>query len=414
MTLKKNFLWMLVSQGLFSGLQWLLVILLARIGGADHVGQYGLALAVTTPLQIFFSLSLRTVYVTYRGSEFSFGTFWRLRLVSLLPALCLLLGLAFAFGQSQEAQLVILLIGLAKLAESSSDLLYALPQRQDRLDLVGRSMIIRAIVSTLLFGLLYWASQDIVLSLALYAAAWLGVLLIYDLGILAAPYRDRQDETQGLEASSLLALTRHALPIGLASFFTAIGINLPRLILDQSAGTSELGIFAALTYFILLGSMVVNVLGQAVRSPLATAYEQGNGRRFWSIIGAGSSVAAGLGLFFWLATLLIGEWVLNLVYGAEFAAHADLFQTIGLISMPVFLGTFLGFCLPSAGSYGLCLIAALVSLAASAGGSLLLVPIYGAQGAAWAYGLYGFAACLQMVLLVIQWQKKQAALAAPA
>ncbi|SNZ21588.1 lipopolysaccharide biosynthesis protein [Cohaesibacter gelatinilyticus] len=406
MTLKKNFIWMLLSQGVFSGLQWLLVILLARGGGAEHVGQYGLALALTTPVQIFFNLSLRTVYVTYRGEDHSFGTFWRLRLLSLIPATFLIIALAFIFGDGPQVRLVILLVAIAKMAEASSDMLYALPQRVNQMDKVGKSMMVRAIISTALFALLYWTSQDIVLSLACYAAGWVGVLLFFDRLVMAAPYRDKNAERHGLSGSALFSLAKHAMPIGLASFATAIAINIPRLMLEQSAGTAELGIFAALTYFILLGSMVVNVLGQAVRSPLATAYEQANGKRFWAIIGTGSCIAIGMGIIFWLGTLIIGEWVLRVVYGSEFAVHSTLFCTIGLISMPVFLGTFLGFCLPSAGSYQLCLYAALFSLIASFGASMILVPVQGAEGAAWAYGWFGCAASLQMLLLIRQWLKR--------
>lgn len=408
MTLKKNFIWMLASQGVFSGLQWVLVILLARGGGAEHVGHYGLALAVTTPVQIFFNLSLRTVYVTYRGSEHSFGTFWRIRLLSLIPAAALMISLAFLFGNDDQARMVIFLVGIAKMAEMASDMLYALPQRVNQMDRIGQSMMIRALVSTALFASLYYVSQDIVLSLCVYAIGWVGVLLFFDRAIMATPYRDKAHERKGLERAALKSLALHALPIGLASFATAIAINLPRLVLEQSTSTAQLGIFAALAYFIMLGSMVVNVLGQAVRSPLATAYEQGNGRRFWSIIAGGSTIAIGMGLVFWVGTQLIGKWVLLLVYGPEFASHYALFCTIGFVSMPIFWGTFMGFCLPSAGSYHMCLYAALFALATSLIASMLLVPGHGAEGAAWAYGLFGCAASLQMLLLVRQWFKRAA------
>ncbi|MCV6574184.1 MAG: oligosaccharide flippase family protein [Cohaesibacter sp.] len=408
MTLKKNFVWMLISQGIFSGLQWLLVILLARGGGAEHVGQYGLALALTTPVQIFFNLSLRTVYVTYQGKEYSFGSFWRLRLISLLPAGLIILLLAFLFGDDGQARLVILLIAIAKLSESASDMLYALPQRVNQMDQVGKSMVVRALVSTILFALLYAYSQDLVLSLFCYAGGWLGVLIFYDRLVMAAPYRDQTSERKGRDRAALFALINHALPIGLASFATAIAINVPRLLLEEQSGTSDLGIFAALTYFILLGSMVVNVLGQAVRSPLATAYDQGNGNRFWAIIGSGSLLAIGMGLVFWAGSVLIGEWLLDFVYGADFAAHYALFCTIGFISMPVFWGTFLGFCLPSAGSYKLCLYAACFSLLISLIASLLLIPDHGSTGAAWAYGCFGLAASLQILLLGKQWLKRRA------
>jgi O-antigen/teichoic acid export membrane protein len=98
--------------------------------------------------------------------------------------------------------------------------------------------------------------------------------------------------------------------------------------------------------------------------------------------------------------------VLALVYGSEFSVHYELFHTIGFISMPVFWGTFLGFCLPSAGSYRLCLYASLFALAVSLTASIALVPQHGSEGAAWAYGLFGCAASLQIFLLLHQWLRR--------
>lgn len=376
------------------------------MGGAEDVGLFSLALAVTTPIVMLCNLSLRTVYVTSLRSRMGFAIFWRLRLISVLPVLILSLVIGSILDPEPEKLFVILLLALAKIFEAGSDMIYALPQRVNRLAIVGQSMIVRAVFSLVSFAVVYSLSGSLVYSLLAYAGVWALVLIVLDYRIIARQYLISDQQVcvdDGMRSGGLWSLVRLAFPMGLASFLIALAIQAPRYVIEAELGTYDLGIFASLGFFLLTGNLVINVLGQTVRAPLAQAFTVMNVWRFWSVIGAGSMLAVLLGLAFYLCAVWLGEFVLLIVYGPSFSEHAALFVLLGLVSIPFYLGGFWGFCLSATGAYWSCLVAALLALFVSFLGAAYLVPTYGLDGGVYATGLFGLATCCQILLIAWAW-----------
>src|SRR3984957_291041 len=63
-SLRWNFSWTFVGNIIYSACQWAILVVLAKIGNAEMVGQYGLAMAVATPILALSSLQLRAVVTT--------------------------------------------------------------------------------------------------------------------------------------------------------------------------------------------------------------------------------------------------------------------------------------------------------------------------------------------------------------
>jgi hypothetical protein len=55
-SLRWNFSWTFVGNIIYSACQWAILVVLAKIGNAEMVGQYGLAMAVATPILALSSL----------------------------------------------------------------------------------------------------------------------------------------------------------------------------------------------------------------------------------------------------------------------------------------------------------------------------------------------------------------------
>src|ERR1700722_7457738 len=63
-SLRWNFSWTFVGNIIYSACQWAILVVLAKIGNAEMVGQYGLAMAVATPILALSTLQLRAVLTT--------------------------------------------------------------------------------------------------------------------------------------------------------------------------------------------------------------------------------------------------------------------------------------------------------------------------------------------------------------
>src|SRR5512143_2641504 len=64
LSLRRNFSWTLAGNIVYAGCQWGVLVILAKLGTPEMVGQFALGLAVTAPVIIFANLALRGVQVT--------------------------------------------------------------------------------------------------------------------------------------------------------------------------------------------------------------------------------------------------------------------------------------------------------------------------------------------------------------
>src|ERR1700675_4948304 len=81
-SLRWNFSWTFVGNVIYSGSQWSMLVLLAKIGNPEMVGQYGLALAIAGPVLALSSLQLRAVLTTDVREQIHFGEYLGFRLLT--------------------------------------------------------------------------------------------------------------------------------------------------------------------------------------------------------------------------------------------------------------------------------------------------------------------------------------------
>jgi len=72
-SLRWNFSWTFVGNVIYSGCQWAMLVALAKVGNPEMVGQYGLAMAIATPVLALSTLQLRAVLTTDVRKRIHFG-----------------------------------------------------------------------------------------------------------------------------------------------------------------------------------------------------------------------------------------------------------------------------------------------------------------------------------------------------
>jgi O-antigen/teichoic acid export membrane protein len=145
LSLRSNFSWTLAGNVVYAGCQWGMLVVLAKFGSPEKVGQFALGLAVTAPIIMFSNLQLRAIQATDARREYRFGHYLALRLATMALALFVIVGIACTYRL--ESALVILAVGLSKAFESLSDVVYGLLQFHERMDRIALSMMIKGPLS---------------------------------------------------------------------------------------------------------------------------------------------------------------------------------------------------------------------------------------------------------------------------
>ncbi|WP_261665155.1 lipopolysaccharide biosynthesis protein [Deinococcus sp. Marseille-Q6407] len=338
--LRSGMLWTVLGQGVYSAAQWLMVIVLARSGGTEDVGRYSLGLALTAPLFLLLGLQLRAVQATDARGEFGFRDYATVRLPSMGLGLGLTAALALLYPQASGP---VWWLGVAKALEGGSDLIYGLMQQRERLDWIAQSTLLRGLAGLALLSLIYLLTGQLTLATMGVAAAGLGTLLLFDL-----PRARRLAPGRWWAGKPNAALLRLALPLGLVIALVSLGTNLPRLIVERQLGGEALGIYAALSYVSVAGSVFVVALGTALTTRLSQVFARGDRAGFLRLTLLLMAGAGGAGLALTALSALGGQPLLALLYGAEYAAQHRAFFWLNLAGAAGYLASSLGFAVTAA------------------------------------------------------------------
>ena len=415
LSLRANFSWTFAGNAAYVGCQWGMLVVLAKLGSPEMVGQFALGLAITAPVIMFTNLQLRSVQATDARREYLFGDYLGLRLTTTALALLVILGIVLVSGYRWETALVILAVGIAKAFEAISDAFYGLLQQHERMDRIAKSMVIKGLLSLValgvgvhLMGSVFWGAVGL-------AVAWALVLVGYDIrsGALilnplpqaggAAPNEGDQEAVLrplwGVKTLARLAWL--TLPLGFVMMLISLNSNIPRYFIERYLGEHELGIFAALAYLQVAGTTVVGALGQSASPRLAKYYAAGNGPAFRTLLLKLVGIGALLGGAGMLAALVAGREILTLFYRPEYAKYVDVLVWLMVATGTGYAGSFLGYGITATRAFSRFTVPYLIVTAIVIGFSMLLIPTYGLVGAAWASGAGSLAGCIMPIIILI-------------
>lgn len=389
LSLRKNFSWTFAGNVVYAASQWGILVVMAKLGTPEMVGQFALGLAVTAPVIMFANLQLRAVQATDARREYQFADYLGLRLITTLLAYLVIVGITLISGYGPDTTLVILFIGLAKSFEALSDVFFGLLQQRERMDRIAKSLMIEGPVTLAVMGIILYVTRSVVWATAGMAAVWGLQLFLYDRrsgflilrlwspdGIAWRLLRPR------FRAATLARLVWLALPLGFVMMLISLNANIPRYFIERYLGKDQLGIFAAMAYLMVAGTTVISALGQSASPRLAQYYAQGNRNHFLRLLGRLLGIGLALGLAGVVAVFGAGREILNLFYGPEYAAHADVFVLIMIASGVSYLASFLGYGMTAARYFRAQMPLFLMIAATTTAASTILIPVYGLQGAA--------------------------------
>lgn len=386
-SLKRNFVWTILGNVVLAAAQWGMLVALARLGNAELVGRYALALTITAPLILLCNLQLRVVQATDAVHRFAFPHFLRLRILTCAVQVALIAAISLALGYASETVAVIVALGAMKVFEGVSDICYGLQQKHERMSSIAVSQMIRGVVSlTALAGVLM-ATGSLLLAVLAMGAGWLGLLVAFDIPQAQRIRRLLPSPPVAADTSRSLwpevaALFRTALPLGFVSMLISSFWTFPRYLLEDARGEAVLGHFAVMAYFIVPVTTIVEALGQSAISRLARLYRgdlDGFRRLFIRLLGI-AAILGGAGV---AVAVAAGHAILHYFYGPEYAAHASLFPLLMAVGALIALCSVAGVALTAAGFFRVQLWILVAVLAMNIAAGWRLIPGHGMAGAVW-------------------------------
>jgi len=399
-TLAGSALWLVSSSLFYAACQWATIAALAKLGALVAIGHLGLALAVATPIIVLTSLGLRTVQATDMVRRYAFVEYLLLRLALNLVAGGAI-ATAAALGLVEPAAVAILIpIGVAKIAEASSETCYGLAQRHERMRFVAVSRAARGALGLVALVAVVALGGTLAAGAWALAVAWGAFLFVVDL-----PAAGRLEPVFARpRLAAVRRLVCESAPLGAVNGLYAAGQSVPRYILALAHGAAAVGYFTALGAVTPALSQLASAACHAAAPRLGRA-AAGEARRYRRFVLQLVGYAGAFGGLLVLGAVLAGDRFLALAYDVDYAAyHATFVIVIATASVAVVNEVFY-FALIASRRMPVQLALECVALLVTVAGGLVLIPRFGVGGAAGATVAATVTRTALAGALVLRWRR---------
>jgi O-antigen/teichoic acid export membrane protein len=344
---RSNFSWTLSANLVYAISQWGILICIVRLCDVETVGIYAYILALVSPFYLMFSMQLRGILATDSKEQFELGHYLLLRISTSLIILLIIVSMSILRIFSGEISILLIIITCSKGIESVSDLLFGLFQQKERMDYVGKSILMKGVSSFLALATVLVLTKSLVLSLLTILLIWLCLLIFYDFKNTAKLVHIKFQ----INWKIIGKITLTAFPLGVVMGLISLNESIPKYVIEHNVGQLLLGYFATIAYFKIAGGTVVNALGQSSISRLARYYADFEYIKFLkSILTMILSVVI-LSIIGLVIVFMFGDLILELVYTIDYRPFHTLFLYLMIAAVIEYLGSILGYSMTAAKHY---------------------------------------------------------------
>lgn len=379
LSLKSNMIWNTSGSIFYLGCQWLLTVLVVWIGGFGNAGNLSLAMAVCNTFYSIATYGMRNFQVSDVSNRFSNGTYIYSRIITGALAFFLCIIFMAVNSYSEEQRLCIGFYMFFKLSEAAFDVYAGIYQKAWRMDYIGKSMLIRGVLSLGSFTAILWITQHLVFAIAGMSVITFISVIFYDIRIS----RHLTNTQLDLNMICVKELLLECLPLVIYVFLSSAIGSIPRYFIERYLGKDLLGVYGSVATPTLIVQMASTYIFNPLVTVFAERYQQKDAKGFWIVFIKCIKAVAVVSVVAVLGAGFCGRWGLSLLYPANQEILNYVYLLIPLVICTILTGLswFLGGLLTVVREFKGLIISNLAAVVISGAASYVLVQKQQLQGA---------------------------------
>lgn len=374
LSIRANLLFNSFGSLFYLACQWLITVLVVRLGSFEAGGVLTNCISVTNVLFTVSTFGIRTYQVSDVDEKYTSTHYITTRLITGLFAMVVTAGFVLTMGNaSAEQKLCVMLYMLFRLTESLSDVLQGTMQKADRMDYIGKGMVMRGVMTLGLFTLALVTTHSLPLAILGMAVGAYAVIFLYEwqMARREAPFTLRP------EFAKSKALLKTCWPLMLTSFFANAVVSIPRYALGEMMGEKILGIYGSLA----IPTVIMQTGSLLIFAPMVTAFSRAyvsrNGALYCKYLVRTFGSLCAFAVLMVILAIPFGKTVLQLIFGETILPYGALLVPVLITSALVAITLFLTEMLTVSRMLKLVMTANLISAAI---GLVLSRPLIAAHG----------------------------------
>lgn len=322
----KAIIWNTLGSTVYLGCLWLLNILVVRVGNYSEAGVLSLAISVANVVQSISLAGIRNFQVSDVEGKYTNFTYIVARYItsSLGFIGCMLFVLFNSYSRYQTA--CVMAMCIYRILDGLTDVYHGILQKNWRLDLVGKALILRGIGVVLSFTIILQATKSL-----FYAILGMTILsfLIFLFG--EHHFAGKIDNvSRHFDWGSTTGLILHTIPLALyTTLLNGISV-VTRYYIELIEGEEKLGYYSS----IASPALIVQVAATYIFTPLIGKFAEYNKQKeeekFIRLMWKCVLLIAAVFVTAILVCLFLGDFGLKLLFGETILSYSDLLMPIVL------------------------------------------------------------------------------------
>lgn len=317
MVKKSEIIWNTLGSFVESLLSAVLLMFCTRLNGTEIAGMFSISFATATILNAIGDFGIRIYQVTDTNRKYKFGDYLLARVFVVITMV--IIGILFVniSGYTAEKLWICIALIMFKVIDNLSETYQAEFQLRNRLDLGGKSMVIRVSSSLIVFFITDVITKNVIFSCITFVLTNLTLFLLWDVRILS--------KFQKLEIkydkNNIKEILLDCLPLAISTGLSLYIINATKYAIDN------FGDYTMQTYFnvIYMPTFVINLVSAFVIKPFLKPFgDLWNSKEYLKFIKSISLIIlilAGATICIDIACALLGVPVLSFIYGIDLSPY---------------------------------------------------------------------------------------------
>ena len=333
LSIKQNMLYNSVGSITYLMCQWLITIVVVRLSNYENAGILSLAMSINNILYAISTFGLRNYQVSdihYKYSDFEYLVA-RGVTCSFSAFCCVLFALLNSTHYSPEQVFCILLYFLFKVTESFFDAIQGIQQKKYRMDYVGKSFILRGVLTLAGFTVVLWLTDNLALSIIAMLLLSAMVAFLYDLRNCR-----RLTELSGeIQWDRIKAVIMENMPLMFNEMFMTSIVSIARYFLEFYEGSEVLGIYSSIATPTVIIQAACNMIYSPLITEYAVHYNKKDFKAYKRLLFGVAAVFLLILLIIMAGVYILGEWGLELLFGKEILIYSYLLAQTVLVTFLV-------------------------------------------------------------------------------
>lgn len=317
MVKKSEFIWNTIGSIISSILNAILLLFCTRINGTEIAGMFSISFATAIILNAVGDFGIRIYQVTDTNKKYKFEDYLLSRIFVVLAMF--IIGLAFVIisGYTIEKMMICILLILFKIVDNLSETYQAEFQINGRLDIGGKSIVIRNCVAMIFFLIVDILTHNIVLSCF---ALFIGNALFF---VLYDKIKIKQfiNINKNLNKEAIKNIIKECFPLAISTLLSMYITNAVKYAIDAY------GNYDMQTYFniIYLPTFTINLVSllviKPILKPLGDTWNNNKKKEFLKIILKLSAIILSATVLIEIVCASIAIPILSIVYGVDLSMY---------------------------------------------------------------------------------------------